>query len=198
MERVTPHISAGAVGHLVVAGPVEVLHIRDKSPRRMGHGGLVLVGFIIGDFVTVLAAVVGVPFNLIPFVSLTGHTVAIDIHAHHDHARLTTAARHSRHRLALDRITIDLHIIAMLVDHRMVKTKDDIATETAQAHRSAQLAAQGALELSIDAVLCITRFVGRKHVDKLSRCGQKVIHPRDVRRVVCSGRHRGGYGQCEK
>ena len=159
----------------------------------MGHLFLFLIRLVVCHFKTVLATAIGRALDLIPQVALAGHTVTVHIHTHHDDAGFATAACHVGHGIALERVTIDSHVIAMLVDDGMVKAEHDIATVTAQADRSSNgLATQRFLNQGIDAVLSISGLVGGRLVHELPRCGQIVIHMSDVRRILgihCESRH---------
>ena len=176
VEGVAPHVAAGAVGIHVIAGPPDILDIADKAPTGMRHTFLVFIRLVIGHLKAMLTAVIVISLDFIPLVAIAGHAVTIHVHAHHDDTRLATTARHVGYSSTLHGVAIDFHVITVLVDHRVVKAENDVAAITAQADRAAQLAAKSSLELSIDAVLGITRFVCRENVDKLSRGGQLVIH----------------------
>ena len=188
VESVTPHIAAG--GHGVIAGPVDVGCVVDKTPGRMRCTGLALIGLVVSHLKVLLAAFIVRALDFIPFISIARHSVAIGIHAHHDDAGLTTATRQVGDSIALDGVAVNLHVIAVLVDDRMVEAKHDVATIAAQADRSVQATAQGRLDLGEDAVLGETWLIGREEVDKLARGGQVVIHMGDIGRVA------GGSRQC--
>ena len=157
----------------------------------MGHTRLVLIGLVIGHFKAMLAVVVIRALDLIPLVTLAGHAIAVLVHAHHDDARLAAATRSSWNSLALNGVAIDFHVIAVLVDHRMVEPEDDVATVAAQTDSGAiGFTAERSLELGIDVGLGIAWLIGGKNIDELSGSGQIVIHMGNVRRVfgACSQR----------
>ena len=184
VERVAPNVAACAVGIDVVAGPGHILDVVDEGPALMRHFCLALVGLVVGDLKATLAAVIGRALDFIPLVAVTGHAVAVHIDAHHDDARLAATTGHIGHSIALDGITVDLHVIVVLIDHRVVEAEDDVAAIAAQADRGVEPPAQGRFELSVDAVLGVAGFVGRIDVDKLARGRHVVIDTGDVGRVA--------------
>ena len=131
VEGIAPHIATGTVRILVVASPADVLDIADEAPGGMRHTHLVFVRLIISHLKAVLRAVVVISLDFIPLVAVAGHTVAVHVHAHHDDARLAAAASHVGYSSTLHGVTIDFHVIAVLVDHGVVKAENDVAAITA-------------------------------------------------------------------
>ena len=191
MEGIAPHITVRGIG--VVAGPMDVLDVVDETPAGMGHALLVFIGLVVSHFKAMLATVIGSTLDFVPPVTGTGHTVAVHVHANHDNARLTAAARLIGHSGTLNRISIDFHVIAVLIDNGMVKAEDDVAAVTAQTDSSTiSLSAQRCLNERIDAVLGVTGLIGRRLVHKLARRRQIVINMGDIGRILghsCPCRH---------
>ena len=184
VEGVAPNVAAGAIGIHVIAGPADVLHITDETPAGMRHTFFVFVWLIIGHLKTGLTAVIVTSLDFIPLVAVTGYTVAVHVHAHHDDARLAAAASHVGYSSTLHGVTIDFHVITVLVDHGVVKAEYDVAAIAAQADRATQSAAKGHLELGIDAVLGISRLIGREYIDKLAWSRHVVIDMGNVWRIA--------------
>ena len=189
VERVTPHIAAGSIG--VIARPMDIFNIVDELPACMRHTGLVLVGFVIGYLEAMLATVIVCSLDFIPLVAVAGHPITVHVHAHHDDARFAAATRHIGHSSALHGVSVNLYIVAVLVDNGMVEAEDDIAAIAAQADRSAgRFSAQRRLDDGIDAVLSVSRLVSGRLVHELARSRQVIIHTGYIGRIAGRSRHR--------
>ena len=197
MEGVAPNISLGITG--VIAGPVHILDIVDERPFLVGNLDFILIWLIVGHLEAVLAPVIVRTLDFVPFVAITGYAVAVHIHAHHNNARLAAAARLIGHSLALNGVTVDFNVVAVLIDYRMIKAKDDVTAKTPQADGSTnRFSAQRCLDQRIDAVLSIAGLIGRKLVHELTRSGQIVINMGNVRRILGICRPSRHHSQNEK
>ena len=197
MEGVAPNISLGITG--VIAGPVHILDIVDERPFLMGNLGFILIWLIVGHLEAVLAPVIVRTLDFVPFVAITGHAVAVHIHAHHDDAGLTTATQLVGHSLALNGVTVDFNVVAMLIDNRMVKAEDDIAAKAPQTDGAAHsFPAQRCLDQRIDAVLGVAWLIRGRLVHELARSGQVVINMGNVRRILGICRPSRHHSQNEK
>ena len=196
MEGVVPYITIRLIRIITI--PIDVFHIINEPPASMRHFDLVLVRLVVCYLKAVQRTVIVSALDFVPPVTGTGHTVTVHVHAHHDDARLATAARLVSDRGTLHGIAIDLHVVVVLVDDRMVKSEDDIASITAQAYRTPELAAERILELDMDAVPGIARIVSGHSIHKLPWSRQVIIHMSNIGRVVGVCRHRCHCHQCDK
>ena len=179
MECVAPHVAIGIID--IVADPIDVLGIVDEPPTCMGHLDLVFVGLKVGDLKAMLTDVIACALDFIPHVAAAGHAVAVHVHTHHDNTGFATAAGLVVHSIALESVAVNLHIIVVLVDNRMVKAEDNVAAKTAKADDAVGLAYQSSFYLCKHVGLGVTRLIGRFVVDELAGSGQIVIHMSNVR-----------------
>ena len=179
MESIAPHVALGKVS--VVGHPMDILDIIDKPPACMRHTFFFFIRFIVSHLKTMNTAVIVCALDFIPLVAGAGDTIMVLIHTHHDDARLTTAAQHIGNGIALHGVTIDFHVIVVLVDHGVVEAEDDIAAIATQSHATGCRSTQLCLKISHDTVTGKSRLIGRCHcIDKLTGCRQIVIHTGNV------------------
>ncbi len=128
----------------------------------MRHFHLALVWLVVSHFKAMLTTVIVGALDLVPLVGGTRHTIAVHVHPHHDDGGLAAATGHIGHGVALESVTIDFHVIAMLVHNGMVKSKNDVTAKAAQADGATDsLSAQRSLDQRIDTVLSEARLIGR-------------------------------------
>ena len=207
---VAAHVPAGAVGVHIVAGPADVGRVVEIRIHAAWRSLLALVGPIIGDLIVVLSfgMMVLAACQLIPLVAVAGNAVTVHVHAHHDDSRLAAAAM----SLAItdEGVALNLKVIGVHIDHRMVKSNDHIAAISAQRNHALgpdridagdglamksrghciDVAADGRLASRQHTIHGLTHPAHRHGVDKLPWSRAVLIDPREPGMVGPQGRGR--------
>ena len=197
MERIDVHITLLQTVHAVA------------SPSHMWRVYIV-TRTVISNFKSLLGLGMAVlaASQLIPLVTIAGHTVAVAIHAHHDDAWLAAASRHGN-AVAAKGVAKDLQVILTWhIDQRMVEAKGHIAAITAQRDKGSRHRLDNRIDhKGIIIIVIVNQHLNvwpnvaqtpRQHrvawlagivfgqsVDKLSRRWPVVKHAGDVTAILC-------------